>query len=82
MPKSKRSTKKTATKSTKSAAPSNKCLCGCNKAVKFSFAQGHDAKLRGALLRGEIKTPTTEQKAFAKSHGVKIGSKAKKEKAA
>jgi len=52
----------------------NKCLCGCGKLVKNTFAQGHDARLKGMLLRGEVKNPSAEQKAFAKSHGVKIGS--------
>lgn len=64
---------KTETK-VKKAILTNKCLCGCGKLVKNTFAQGHDARLRGMLLRGEIKNPSAEQKAFAKSHGVKIGS--------
>lgn len=55
----------------------NPCLCGCGKRVKNSFAQGHDAKLRGMLLRGEVKSPNAEQKAFARSHGVKIGANKK-----
>lgn len=58
----------------KKAILTNKCLCGCGKLVKNSFAQGHDARLKGMLLRGEVKNPSAEQKAFAKSHGVKIGS--------
>lgn len=64
---------KTETK-VKKAILTNKCLCGCGKLVKNSFAQGHDARLKGMLLRGEVKNPTAEMKAFAKSHGVKIGS--------
>lgn len=63
--------------SVKKAVLTNKCLCGCGKAVKYSFAQGHDAKLKGMLLRGEVKSPTADQKAFAKDHGVKIGANAK-----
>ena len=40
------------------------------------FAPGHDARLRGMLLRGEVKNPSKEQKEFAKSHGVVIGANA------
>lgn len=76
----KKTAKKAPTKHAKAEAKvkkqilTNKCLCGCGKLVKNSFAQGHDARLKGQLLRGEIKSPSAEQKAFAKSHGVKIGS--------
>lgn len=78
----KKATKKAPAKTTRAKAETkvkkqvltNKCLCGCGKLVKNSFAQGHDARLKGLLLRGEIKNPSAEQKAFAKSHGVKIGS--------
>lgn len=81
--------KKTAKKASKSvtakqvkqvakAILTNKCLCGCGKAVKYSFAQGHDARLKGMLLRGEVKSPSADQRAFAKDHGVKIGANAPK----
>lgn len=73
---------KVAKKAAKSApAKNNLCTCGCGAKVRFNFAQGHDARLKGMLLRGEIKNPTSEQRAFAKEHGVKIGSQ-KKAKAA
>lgn len=75
-------TSKKASKATKKSAPKreNDCLCGCGEKVQWSFKQGHDARLKGRLLRGEIKNPTVEQRGFAKAHGVKIGSKAKKTK--
>ena len=69
----KKASKKTAIVATKL----NPCLCGCGTRVKNTFAQGHDARLKGMLLRGEVKSPTSEQREFAKAHGVKIGSKAK-----
>lgn len=55
----------------------NPCLCGCGEKVKNSFKQGHDARLKGMLLRGEVRNPSAEQKAFAKAHGVKIGANKK-----
>lgn len=77
--KTKRSSKKasakksTAKASTKELRP---CLCGCGTKVARFFAPGHDARLRGMLLRGEVKSPSKEQKEFAKSHGVTIGANA------
>ena len=68
--------KKTAAKVNPKAT--NRCLCGCGALVVGTFKQGHDAKLRGMLLRGEVKSPNAEQKAFAKAHKFTIGSKAKK----
>jgi hypothetical protein len=73
----------TKTKSTKknlkaTATNLNPCLCGCGTKVKNNFAQGHDARLKGMLLRGEVKNPSAEQRGFAKAHKVVIGSKAKK----
>lgn len=69
------------TKKTAKKAPAPKrekdCLCGCGEKVRYSFKQGHDARLKGRLLRGEVKNPTTEQRGFAKEHGVKIGSQKK-----
>jgi hypothetical protein len=78
--KSPKSTKKASAKKATRKAPekNNSCLCGCGTKVAGTFAQGHDARLKGLLLRGEVKSPNAEQKAFAKHHGVKIGSKAKK----
>jgi hypothetical protein len=71
---------KKATKKATESKKQNPCLCGCGTKVKWNFAQGHDARLKGMLLRGEVKNPTAEQKGFAKHHGIKIGSKAKKSK--
>lgn len=79
-------TKSKSTKATKSAKvadkKTNSCLCGCGTKVKGTFAQGHDAKLRGMLLRGEVKSPNAEQKAFAKAHKFVIGANKKVAKAA
>ncbi len=76
---------KTTAKATK-AAPKvktlNSCLCGCGAQVPRLFQQGHDAKLRGMLLRAEVKSPNAGQLAFAKSHGVTIGANVKVPKAA
>lgn len=77
----KKSTKKTAKKATKSAPKrENPCLCGCGERVQFNFKQGHDARLKGMLLRGEVKNPSAEQRGFAKHHGIKIGAKKPKAK--
>jgi hypothetical protein len=84
MASTKRSSKKASAKkaSTKSAAKKTStkelrpCLCGCGTKVSRFFAPGHDARLRGMLLRGEVKSPSKEQKEFAKSHGVTIGANA------
>lgn len=59
----------------------NSCMCGCGEKVKNYFAQGHDARLKGMLARGEVKNPTKAQKGFAKMHGVVIGSKKAKKAA-
>lgn len=76
--KAKRSAKKAAKKAVKAEAKElNSCLCGCGTKVKGTFAQGHDSRLKGMLLRGEVRNVTKEQKEFAKAHGVEIGSKAK-----
>lgn len=74
-----KSTKGTAkaVKAVKASIKQNPCLCGCGTKVKRTFAQGHDARLKGLLLRGEVKSPSGEQKAFAKLHGVTIGSQRK-----
>lgn len=34
-------------------APLSSCLCGCGKEISKNFVQGHDAKLKSAILRGE-----------------------------
>jgi hypothetical protein len=76
--KSKKAPKSKKTAKAKSAPKrENDCLCGCGEKVQWNFKQGHDASLRGKLLRGEIKNPTAEQKGFAKAHGIKIGSQKK-----
>jgi len=64
----------TTTATTASATVLRPCLCGCNTLVapKKSFVQGHDAKLRGLVLRG-AKTPdlapalTSEARAWLRS---------------
>jgi hypothetical protein len=33
------------------AIPAGKCKCGCGAAVNLTFKQGHDATLKGRLLR-------------------------------
>ena len=47
-----------------------RCLCGCGKHTRGGmFLPGHDARLRGKLLRKEI-MGTSEQRAwFKKAHG-------------
>lgn len=69
-----------ATKAIKAAIQLNACLCGCGAKVKRTFAQGHDARLRGMLLRGEVAKPSAAQKGFANVHDVAIGSKKPKAK--
>lgn len=32
----------------------NECRCGCGRQVKGAFAQGHDARTYGMVLRGEL----------------------------
>lgn len=70
-------TKKTKTAKAPAKRDLNPCLCGCKQGVVGMFKQGHDARLKGMLLRGEVKNPSAEQKAFAKKHGVKIGANKK-----
>lgn len=57
--------------------PQNSCLCGCGAKTHNLFAMGHDARLKGMLARGEVKRPSGDQLAFAKKHGIKLGSAAK-----
>lgn len=77
-----RPAKKSAAKKGAKAAPKastkelRPCLCGCKTKVSRFFAPGHDARLKGMLQRGEVASPSKEQKEFAKSHGVTIGEKA------
>lgn len=78
--KAKKATKAKATR--KAPEKNNSCLCGCGTKVAGTFAQGHDARLKGMLLRGEVKNPSANQKAFAKHHDVVIGSKKPKAKKA
>lgn len=66
----------------KTAKETFPCLCGCGTRVTRNFAQGHDARLKGMLLRGEVKNPSKEQLAFAKHHGIKVGANKPKAKAA
>src|SRR3972149_490444 len=53
----------------------NPCLCGCKAKVTGTFKQGHDARLRGMLVRGEVHNPSAAVLAFAKRHGIKRASK-------
>lgn len=47
------------------------CMCGCGKKTKGGkFLPGHDAKLRGKLIRGDIKG-NSAQWSFFRSHGWK-----------
>ena len=51
------------------------CLCTCGKRTKGgTFLPGHDARLRGKLLRGDIRG-TREQWAWFRSHGYKVPKK-------
>lgn len=70
------------TKRIRKTVASNHCLCGCGGLTRRSFCPGHDARLVGLLARGEIKSPNAMQRAFAKTHNVVIGSKAKPAKKA
>lgn len=74
----KASAKKAAKKSAKKTDKKlNSCLCGCGTPCARTFVQGHDSRLKGMLMRGEIRNITKEQREFAKSHGVEIGSQVK-----
>lgn len=72
----KKATAKSASSNGSAKADLRPCLCGCKTKVKRFFAPGHDARLKGMLLRGEISAPSREQKEFAKSHGFVIGANA------
>lgn len=39
------------TKTTATVAKRNECVCGCGKKVRHLFAQGHDQRVRGMLIR-------------------------------
>lgn len=41
----------------------NSCVCGCGTKVSGLFAQGHDQRVRGMLVRGELNA--TLRKAIA-----------------
>jgi hypothetical protein len=49
--------------------PKNQCLCGCGQLCWKNFKQGHDQRVRGMLLRGEL----TESVRRAVSAGVLVG---------
>lgn len=41
----------TTTKTNGNTAKRNTCLCGCKTKVRGRFAQGHDQRMRGFILR-------------------------------
>jgi hypothetical protein len=46
------------------------CLCGCGSRTKGGvFRPGHDARLRGKLLRKEIRGTSAQRVWFKKAHG-------------
>jgi hypothetical protein len=57
---------------TKAVTPSNTCKCGCGEPVTRSFKQGHDARLKGRLLR-QYRTGTAGEKRSALAQARKLG---------
>jgi len=46
------------------------CLCGCRGHTKGgTFLPGHDARLRGKLIRKEIRGTSAQRAWFKKAHG-------------
>ena len=43
-----------ASKTNKASGKTNPCLCGCKTKVRGHFAQGHDQRVRGFIVRNEI----------------------------
>ena len=54
----------------KSKTDRSKCLCGCGQRTKGgTFRPGHDARLRGKLLRREIRGTRAQRDWLRKAHG-------------
>lgn len=70
-PKPRKPTKPTATAT---------CRCGCGQEVRNLFAQGHDARYAGALIRSVRAGETTPAKAIAQARKVSQGVAAKVER--
>lgn len=51
------------------ARKTNECLCGCSTKVRGNFAQGHDQRFRGYLLRAAEGTATNDELAAIKAAG-------------
>ena len=56
----------TKTKTNGNTKARNACLCGCGKKVRGYFAQGHDQRMRGFLLRHNAGTATKSELAAVK----------------
>lgn len=52
---------KTERKAKLQASKTNDCLCGCKTKVRGHFAQGHDQRFRGYVLRVEDGTATKHE---------------------
>lgn len=68
-------------------AKNNDCLCGCGAKVAKVFAAGHDAKLKGSVIKllnngksinDALKTLTADQRTYAKKNWANNLDKAKK----
>ena len=64
--KTKKDTAPKTPKTPKAEKPLNECSCGCGAMVKGRFAQGHDAKLKGQLLK-VVYDPTASKMDRAKA---------------
>ena len=70
-PRPTKKTTETVKKTTKKAAAEEGvrlCLCGCGEPVRRTFKQGHDAKLKAKVIRGE--TLGLEQETWARNRGL------------
>lgn len=67
------------TKPTKAGAQAV-CRCGCGQEVRNLFAQGHDARYAGTLIRAVRDGETTPAKAIAQARKVSPGLAAKVER--
>ncbi len=54
-------TKEKERKTKNAARKTNDCLCGCETKVRGHFAQGHDQRFRGYVLRVEQGTATKDE---------------------
>lgn len=57
----------TTTKTNGNTSKRNQCLCGCGAKVRGYFAQGHDQRFRGYVLRVSAGTADKKEAAAVKA---------------